>query len=64
MFLHALNSIHAKKQSAFIFKVASKKAYDKIQWSFVQQMLKLKGFLDKWIDWVMSTTRGRAIYTY
>ena len=46
----ALNSVHVKKQSALLLKVDFEKAYDKIKWPFVMQMLKGKGFPDKWID--------------
>ena len=51
LILHeALNSIKNKKQSASLLKIYFEKAYDKIKWSFLFQMLKLKGFPDKWID--------------
>ena len=36
----SLNSIHHKKLSALLFKVDFEKAYDKIEWTFVYQMLK------------------------
>jgi len=54
----ALNSFHKNKEDALIFKVDFEKAYDKIKWPFVIQMLKMKGFPDKWCDWVMETMRG------
>ena len=37
------------------------KAYNKIKWPFVLKMLKLKGFPDKWCDWVMMTMRGGQV---
>lgn len=59
MVLHeALNFIHSNKQSAILFKVDFEKAYDKIKWPFVYQMLKAKGFLDLWCDWMMGIMRG------
>ena len=54
----ALNSFHKNKEDALIFKVDFEKAYDKIKWPFVIQMLKMRGFPDKWCDWVMETMRG------
>ena len=54
----ALNTIHTHEQDALIFKVDLQKAYDKIKWPFVMKMLQLKGFPDKWCDWVMKTMRG------
>ena len=47
----ALNSFHKNKEDF-------EKAYDKIKWPFVIQMLKMKGFPDKLCDWVMETMRG------
>ena len=57
----ALNSVHVKKQNALLLKVDFEKAYDKIKWPFVMQMLKGKGFPDKWIDWMMSTIMGGSV---
>jgi hypothetical protein len=39
--------MHKKKQSGLILKINFEKAYDKINWSFVQQTLRVKGFLPK-----------------
>ena len=44
-----------------LLKIDFEKAYDKIKWSFLFQMLKMKGFPDKWIDWVMETVRGGKV---
>ena len=45
LILHeALNSIHVEKNNALVFKVDFEKAYDKIKWAFVLQMMRLKGF--------------------
>ena len=54
----ALNTFHKDKEDDLIFKVDFEKAYDKIKWPFVIQMLNLKGFPDKWCDCVMHTMRG------
>lgn len=62
LILHeALNSIHSKKQNAMLFMVDFEKAYDKVKWPFVLQTLKIKGFPDKWIDWIMHTIRGGKV---
>lgn len=62
MVLHeTLNFLHVKKQSGILFKVDFEKAYDKIKWPFVYQMLKLKGFPDKWCNWMMSIMRGGKV---
>ncbi len=57
----SLNSLHQKKQSGLLFKVDFEKAYDKVNWSFIFQVLKAKKFPDKWCDWIMKTVRGDKV---
>lgn len=56
----AMNSIHFKKHIDLMFKVDFGKAYDKIKWTFVYQMLKMKGSPNKWCGWAMMTMRGHV----
>jgi hypothetical protein len=47
--LHETNhELHRKKQNGVIFKIGFKKAYDKVKWHFVRQVLEMKGFLSIW----------------
>jgi hypothetical protein len=39
-------------QSCLIFKVDFEKAYDSVEWSFIDYMLGRFGFCDKWKDWI------------
>jgi hypothetical protein len=39
-----IHEMHRKKQDGLIFKIDFKKVYNKINWSFVQQTLRMKGF--------------------
>jgi hypothetical protein len=52
-----LHEMHRKKQSGVVFKVDFEKAYDKVRWSFVKQTLNMKGFSEKWCDWVKAFTQ-------
>jgi len=47
-----IHELHRKKKSAVIFKIDFEKAYDKVKWSFVQQTLRMKGFSQKWCEWI------------
>jgi hypothetical protein len=38
--------------SGVILKIDFKKTYDKVNWDFIQQTLKMKGFSDKWCHWI------------
>jgi hypothetical protein len=47
-----IHEIHRKKMSRVILKIDFKKAYDKVNWDFLQQSLRMKGFSDKWYNWI------------
>jgi hypothetical protein len=53
-----IHKMHRKRQNGLILKIDFKKAYDKINWSFVQQILRMKGFAPKWCQWVASFMEG------
>ena len=39
-----IHQIHKKKLDGVIFKIDFEKAYDKVNWAFLQQTLRMKGF--------------------
>ncbi|GJZ41946.1 RNA-directed DNA polymerase, eukaryota, reverse transcriptase zinc-binding domain protein [Tanacetum coccineum] len=41
-----------KKFKAMVFKVDFKKAFDSIRWDYLQDILKMFGFGDKWCHWI------------
>jgi hypothetical protein len=53
-----IHKLHRKKQSRVIFKIDFEKAYDKVKWPFVRQVLEMKGFSNKWCQWVDSIIQG------
>ena len=53
-----IHELHSKKKNGVIFKIDFEKAYDKIKWSFLQQTLRMKGFSQKWCQWVQRFTEG------
>jgi hypothetical protein len=44
----SIHEMHREKQSGVIFKIDFEKAYDKVKWSFVRKVLKIKGFSNQW----------------
>ena len=34
------------------------KAYDKVKWSFVQKTMRMKGFSQKWCEWIEAFIQG------
>jgi hypothetical protein len=47
-----IHEIHRKKMSGVILKIDFEKAYDKVNWDFLQQSLRMKGFSDKRYNWI------------
>jgi hypothetical protein len=45
MLHETLNDLHSSKGSRVLFKLDSEKAFDKIKWPFLLQVLEIKGFL-------------------
>ena len=46
-----LHEMHKKKLNGVVLKLYFQKAYDKINWSFLQQTLRMKGFSPIWRQW-------------
>jgi hypothetical protein len=44
MLHETIHKIHRKKMSGVILKLDFKKAYDKVNWKFLQQTLHMRGF--------------------
>lgn len=48
-----MHEINRSKRTAVFLKVDFEKAYDKVNWTFLYQILGMKGFPDNYRDWVM-----------
>jgi hypothetical protein len=51
---------YIKKNEWGNFKI-SKRAYDKVKWSFLQQTLRMKGFSDEWRALINSIVSGGSL---
>jgi hypothetical protein len=56
-----LNEIHREKSSRVLFKIDFEKAFDKVKWSFLLQVLEMKGFPPIWNDWMLKAVRGGRV---
>ncbi|GKV49682.1 hypothetical protein SLEP1_g56420 [Rubroshorea leprosula] len=48
-----VDEVRKRKQPAFVFKADFQKAYDCVNWSFLDWMLGAFGFGDKWRGWIL-----------
>jgi hypothetical protein len=46
------HEMHRKKKNGVILKLDFEKAYDKVKWHFLQQVLRMKGFSSKGCLWI------------
>lgn len=51
--LHFLQKTKATKRCAMAVKTDMTKAYDRIEWGFLKEVLRCLGFHVRWIDWIM-----------
>ncbi|WVZ77229.1 hypothetical protein U9M48_025118, partial [Paspalum notatum var. saurae] len=49
-----LHELHKNKLNGVVLKLDFEKAYDKVNWSFLHQALRMKGFSPCWCQWIES----------
>jgi hypothetical protein len=53
LILHeTIHELHRKKLDGVLLKIDFEKAYDKVNWPFLQQVLRMKGLDPKWHQWI------------
>ena len=56
-----LHELRVKKKEGIVLKLDFEKAYDKVNWSFLRDVLLRKNFSEKWIDLVISAVQGGKV---
>jgi len=56
-----IHDIHKNKQSGVILKLDYEKAYDRVSWVFLEDMLVSRGFGPTWRRWIITATQGGSI---
>ena len=56
-----VHELHRKKLNGVILKIDFEKAYDKVNWSFLQQTLRMKGFSSEWCALIDSFVLGGSV---
>jgi len=55
-----IHEVHRSKEGVML-KLDYKKAYDRVSWSFLEDMLKSRGFGERWISWIRKVVRGGSL---
>jgi hypothetical protein len=56
-----IHELHRKKMDGVLFKIDFKKAYDKVNWPFLQQTMRMKGFSPIWCKLVANLVQGGSV---
>jgi hypothetical protein len=55
-----IHEVH-RKESGVVLKLDYEKAYDRVSWTFLEEMLKSRGFGDKWRGWISKVVQGGSL---
>ena len=56
-----IHEVHRSKEEGVMLKLDYEKAYDRVSWSFLEDMLKSRGFGERWISWIRKVVRGGSL---
>jgi len=45
-----IHEVHRNKETGVMLKLDYEKAYDRVNWGFLQEMLRSRGFRERWIS--------------
>lgn len=56
-----LHELRYSKSSRVVIKLDFEKAYDKVNWNFLEEVLRRKGFTETWMQWINKAVRGGRV---
>jgi hypothetical protein len=56
-----IHEMYRKKLDGVIIKLDFEKSYDKVNWSFLQQTLRMNGFSPLWCKWIDQIVRRGGV---
>ena len=57
-----LHELSRSKKKGLVLKIDCEKVYNRVRWSFLEQVMVGRGFPARWINWVMSTVKDEKAF--
>ena len=56
-----IHEVARRKETGIFLKLDYEKAYGRVTWSFLEEVLRSRGFNHKWIGWILKLVRGGSV---
>lgn len=56
-----LHETKGRRKEGIVLKLDFEKGYDKVHWGFLLQCLMMRGFCEKWCDWIKMVLFGGTV---
>jgi mannosylglycoprotein endo-beta-mannosidase len=53
-----LYRLHKAKEKGVVLKLDYEKAYDRVSWDFMFEVLESRGFSSRWVQWIRQLVTG------
>jgi len=57
-----IHTLHSRKIAGMMMQLHLSKAYDKINWNYLEAILKAFGFSNQWIMWILALIKSTKFY--
>jgi hypothetical protein len=56
-----VHELRRSRGKGLILKIDFEKAYDRVRWEFLSQVMVGRNFHPQWVSWIMSTVKGGKV---
>lgn len=57
-----IHEVAKQNEQGIILKLDYEKAYDRVDWGFLEEVMQTRDFSEKWMKWIRRVTRGGSVF--